>query len=451
MADLPYYHSYGLTAGLLMGLSQGAEMVILPHYPKEHANAMVEALAHHGVDYLIGLPTTFDRVIGRLGKEPALRIHLKGGLSSGAALEEGTREAFEALTGAWLRQGLGLTEASSVIHEPIGVPPVEGSIGLPMPDVEIMVVDPNIKDRLVPIHTGAAGELVGRGPQVFKGYWDNPQETHKVKTAEGWLRTGDLVRMDRSGRIFMLTRQKNMIKVSGNQVFPSEVEKVLAAHPKIAEVAVFGIPDDVTGEKVVAYIRPKEGRSLTDKEVEEFARKELSVFKVPTLIRTLAGPLPRLGTFDEINYLGNCLNTTWGIASTHRGTFPLGSAPQCSIKGELVGMTQPELALDGSSKNDLKMVLRYTTIVNFGSDQEFVADQRKFAAEARKLIGDCVKTIKKDFKLAAGRALKLKQVNDDGSAEVIYTGSPVLSFYSQRQRPDFHRAYYRHVAVFNVT
>ena len=301
MADLPYYHVYGLHAGFLLGLSQGTEMVVLPHVPKEHADAMAEALSHHKVTYLAGLPTTFDRIIDQVNKR-SLPLHLKVAISSGARLDEKTREAFYTLTEASLRQGLGQTEAPLILHEVMEGEPVEGSVGIPMPDTEIMIVDPEVKEELIPVHAGEAGELVVRGPQVFKGYWENPEETAKVKTKEGWLRTGDLARIGRDGRVYLLARKKNMIKVSGNQVFPREVEKVLAKHPKVAEVAVVGIPDETTGERIVAFIRPQEERSITDKEIQGFAQGKLSVFKIPATIRFVSEPLPRLGTFDQIDY-----------------------------------------------------------------------------------------------------------------------------------------------------
>ena len=153
---------------------------------------------------------------------------------------------------------------------------------------------------------------------------------------------------------------------------------------------------------------------------------------------------------EEINALGQAINTTWGSASTQRGNFPLGTAPQYSLKGSLVGMTQPEHDKDGLPTRDTRLVVAYTTIVTFRSDQELQAEQRKFDALARKLIGDWLKNIKSDFKDQCGRALKCKEVDASGSCEIIYTGSPQLSFYTQRHRPDFHRAYHRFNVIYDV-
>lgn len=154
-------------------------------------------------------------------------------------------------------------------------------------------------------------------------------------------------------------------------------------------------------------------------------------------------------TSSEISALGQVLNTSWGYGSTPRGDFPIGSAPQYSLKGDLVGMTQHEVDKDGYTINDGRMVIKYTTVVTFRWQQEADAEIRVFKKEAEKLISDWVKEIKTGFKDSSGRALKLKQLDTSDSVEVFHTGES-LSVYTQRYRPNMHRAYYRYTAVFDV-
>lgn len=150
--------------------------------------------------------------------------------------------------------------------------------------------------------------------------------------------------------------------------------------------------------------------------------------------------------FEEINALGDILNTSWGQGSTERGDYPTGTAPQVSIKGHIVGDTQPE-----GDETDLKMVLNYVTIVTFGPDLEMQAQQKRFEAEAKKILADKVKQIKSDYRGKIGKALKCKLVDSNNSMEIIYTGSTQLSMYTQRHKQDFKRAYVRHVEIYQVS
>lgn len=153
--------------------------------------------------------------------------------------------------------------------------------------------------------------------------------------------------------------------------------------------------------------------------------------------------------YAEIIALGNALNTTWGAASTPKGNFPLGSAPQFSLKADMVNVPNPNLDKEGMPTDDLKVVVKYTTVVTFRYYQEAEAEKRRFKAEGQKLIADYVKQIKASFKDTAGRALKLKQLEETDGCEVFHTGE-TLSFYSQRYRPDIHRAFYRLAIVFSA-
>lgn len=152
-------------------------------------------------------------------------------------------------------------------------------------------------------------------------------------------------------------------------------------------------------------------------------------------------------TFEEVNILGQILNTTWGRCSTPRGDFPVGSAPQFSIKGNIFSVTNPDFDVDESAKN--RMMINYTTVVTFRREHEAQAECARFAVEAEKLISDSVKSIKAEFKSSAGRTLNVKSVNKSDSLEIFHTGDN-MSVYTQRYRPNIHRAFYRYSAVFDI-
>lgn len=154
-------------------------------------------------------------------------------------------------------------------------------------------------------------------------------------------------------------------------------------------------------------------------------------------------------TSSEINALGQVLNTSWGNASTPNGSFPLGSAPQYSLKGEIHGVTNINLDKDGGQTDDVRVVVRYTTVVTFRYQQEAEAEKRRFRKEAEKLCAEYLKRIKAGFKEISGRALKTKQLEESDGCEVFHTGE-TLSFYTQRYRPDIHRAYYRYAVVLSA-
>ena len=192
-------------------------------------------------------------------------------------------------------QGFGLTEASPVTHVvPLKKSWPSGSIGVPMPGTNVRIV--NEQGENVP--PGEAGELCVAGPQIMQGYWNKNDETQKV-LKDGWLRTGDIARMDKDGFFFIVDRKKDMILVSGFNVFPTEVEAVISEHPKVLEVAVVGVPHKVAGEAVKAFIIPKDN-SLTELELKEFCKERLVSYKVPrnfefrdTLPKTNVGKILR--------------------------------------------------------------------------------------------------------------------------------------------------------------
>jgi long-chain acyl-CoA synthetase len=210
---------------------------------------------------------------------------------------------FEELTGARLIEGYGLTEASPVTHSnPVTGRRKLGSIGLPLPDTEGRIVDLETFEALEP---GQEGELVVRGPQVMKGYWNRPEET-AATIRDGWLMTGDVGKMDEEGYFYIVDRKKDMIDASGFKVLPREVEEVLYLHPAVREAAVAGVSDAYRGETVKAYIVLKEDHQATVDEITSFCRKHLAPFKVPKQIefrddlpKTMVGKILRRVLVEE--------------------------------------------------------------------------------------------------------------------------------------------------------
>jgi long-chain acyl-CoA synthetase len=201
-------------------------------------------------------------------------------ISGSAPLMKETKDTFERLTGASLREGYGLSEAPTASHcNPLSGENRTGSIGLPLPDVECRIV--SLEDGETDLPAGEEGELALRAPNLMHGYWKMPTETDNA-LREGWLYTGDIARMDDDGYFYIVDRKKELIKPSGYQVWPREVEEVLAQHPAILEAGVAGIPDEHRGETVKAWVVLHEGKPATVEEIRDFCKQHLAPFKVPT-------------------------------------------------------------------------------------------------------------------------------------------------------------------------
>jgi long-chain acyl-CoA synthetase len=233
---------------------------------------------------------------------------IKTCLSGAAPLPQAVAEKFEAITGgARLREGYGLTETSPVSHaNPIYGRAKPGTIGLPLPDTDCRIVDLVDPDREMP--QGESGELAIMGPQVMMGYWNRPEETAAM-IRDGWLYTGDIARMDEEGYFQIVDRKKDMILVSGFNVYPAEVEEVLFRHPKVLKVCVAGVPDATTGEAVKAYVVLREGETATPEEIVAGTRdpeQGLTGYRVPkqiefreSLPETLVGKVLRRVLVEE--------------------------------------------------------------------------------------------------------------------------------------------------------
>jgi long-chain acyl-CoA synthetase len=279
LGAIPFFHVYGLTSVLLFGVAAGAEIVIIPR-PRP-VDIVLEALQRFRATLFPGVPTLY----AALNDHPRVgEYDLRSGalcVSGAAPLPREVAERFEGLTGGRLVEGYGLTEASPLTHcTPLFGERRAGSIGLPFPDTEARIVD--LTDGH-PLPVGEEGELEVRGPQVMAGFWNRPEDTAEV-LKDGWLRTGDIARMDADGYFYAIDRRKDMIDASGFKVLPREVEEVLLTHPKVHEAVVAGVPNAYRGETVKAFVVLRPGEKATDDEIVDFCRLHLAAFKLPRLV-----------------------------------------------------------------------------------------------------------------------------------------------------------------------
>ncbi len=279
LCALPFFHSYGLTTGLHMAILIRSTMVLVPN-PRDIA-MVLRTIHKTRATMFSGVPTMYVAINNFPDISKYDISSIKACVSGSAPLPVAVARKFEALTGGKLVEGYGLSEASPVTHvNPINGRRKEGSIGVPVPNTDAMIVDPETKS---PLPAGEVGELAVSGPQVMQGYWKLQEETEKM-LKNGWLYTGDMGKMDDDGYCYIVDRKKDMIIAGGFNIFPREIEEVLFEHPQILEAAVIGVPDEYRGETVKAYIVCKPGQSLTAEEVVHFCREKLASFKVPRLI-----------------------------------------------------------------------------------------------------------------------------------------------------------------------
>lgn len=274
---LPLYHVYALAVGALASMRNGVHVVLLP-VPRPLEN-LRHAFENFDVSILPGINTLYMGLMQEKWFVENPPKSLKVCYSGAAPLQPATADAWEKLTGQQIYEGYGMTEATCVVTTmPLNRPPKRGTCGTPIPGTELRIVDGDGND--VPL--GEAGELWVRGPQVMKGYLNNPAAT-KDNFADGWLKTGDVGKMDNEGYLTIVDRIKDMIIVSGFNVFPVDIEDVLTQHPGIAEAAVVGAPDPSSGERVVAYVVLKDA-SLRESDVITHCRDYLTSYKVPKTV-----------------------------------------------------------------------------------------------------------------------------------------------------------------------
>jgi long-chain acyl-CoA synthetase len=302
MGALPFFHVYGMTVTMGVGIYLGAELILLPS-PRP-IDGVMKAIDREKATIFPGVPTMYVGIVNHPDLSRYDLRSVKACISGAASLPLEVQERFGELTGGRLVEGYGLTEASPVTHcNPVYGERRAGSIGLPLPDVEAKIMD---DDTLVEQPVGETGELWVRGPQVMRGYWNRPDETAVTLTEDGWLRTGDIARMDEDGYFYIIDRLKDIIIASGLKIVPREVEEVLYEHPKVQEAVVAGVPDPYRGETVKAYIVLKAGETATPEEIEAFCSDKLAAFKLPKQIefrselpKTMVGKLLRRALIEE--------------------------------------------------------------------------------------------------------------------------------------------------------
>ncbi|MEY4760972.1 MAG: hypothetical protein RLZZ200_828 [Pseudomonadota bacterium] len=275
---LPLYHIFSLTANCLLYMLVGGRGIMIPN-PRDFG-AFVNELIRHPPNILNGVNTLFNALMNAPGFDRIDFSGLVATVGGGMAVQASVAERWEQLTGCLLTQGWGLTETSPVAAvNKMKDTHFTGAIGLPLPSTEITVRDEAGEE----IALEQSGEICVRGPQVMLGYWRREDETAKVMLPGGWLRTGDVGRMDLKGYVFLEDRKKDMITVSGFKVYPNEVEAVAARHPGIFEAAAVAEPDEHSGEVVSLYVVKKDA-SVTAEDIIAFMRKSLTSYKVPRKI-----------------------------------------------------------------------------------------------------------------------------------------------------------------------
>lgn len=290
LAAIPLFHSFGMIVAMNFGLLIGGTLVLIPD-PRDQKD-LLSSINKFKPTIFPGVPAMYVAINNNpdvaAGKYDIDSI--KVCVSGSAPLLLETKQRFEKITGGKLVEGFGLTEAHVVSHcNPIYEENRPGSIGLPLPNVECCIVDPEEGTKELPV--GETGELVLKGPSIMEGYWQMPTETANA-LRDGWLYTGDIARMDEDGYFYIEDRKKDMIIAGGFNVYPREVEEILATHPAVQEVAVAGVPDPKRGETVKAWIVKKPGDPTTEQEIIDWSTELLAKYKYPRIIE-FRDELPR--------------------------------------------------------------------------------------------------------------------------------------------------------------
>ena len=277
---LPLYHIFSFTACGLLGMKMGFSMLLITN-PRDFP-ALCKDYAKYKPAFFPAVNTLFNGLVHHEGFRSLDHSNLKLSLGGGMSVLSDTAKAWERLTGNYIIEGYGLSETSPVLtlNPPGGY---TGKIGIPIPATNIKILD----DEGNELAMGEAGEICAKGPQIMVGYWNRPDETEKVMTKDGFFRTGDIGVMDDRGFIKIVDRKKDMILVSGFNVYPNEVEDVITAHPKVIECGVIGVPDDHSGEVVKVFVVKKDP-SLTADEVRAWAKENLTGYKRPKYIEFIS-------------------------------------------------------------------------------------------------------------------------------------------------------------------
>jgi long-chain acyl-CoA synthetase len=286
---LPLYHAFALTANLLLFLRLGGRNVLVAN-PRDIPGLAAE-LARVRFTAITGVNTLYNALLDhpdfaavRAANGGALKVAIAGGM----ALQQAVAERWQRAMGVPLIEGYGLTEASPIVcANPLDGGGFSGAVGVPLPSTEVAILD----ERGEELAPGEIGDICVRGPQVMRGYWNAPEETAAAFTAEGWLRTGDLGRMDAHGYVQLVDRRKDVIVVSGFKAYPTEIEDVIMLHPGVRDAGVAGVPDAHSGEAVAAFVVRRDP-ALTAAALLEHCRQRLTGYKVPSRVE-FRDQLPR--------------------------------------------------------------------------------------------------------------------------------------------------------------
>ena len=305
MCVLPFFHSYGMTVCMNIGILRAGKLVLLPRFV---LGDTLKAIQKEKPTMFPGVPRLYIALNEADETKSFDLTSIRACLSGAAALPLAVAEKFESITGSKVAEGYGLTETSPISHaNPIEGRRKEGFIGMPIPDTDCKLVD--LDDPTKEMPPGEPGELAISGPQVMLGYWNKPDETAgMIKEEDGvrWLYTGDVAMVDEEGYFKIVDRKKEMIIVSGFNVYPTDIEQVLYRNPKVEKVAVVGVPDETTGEAVKAFIVLRKGEEATPKEIIDWSRGDLTGYRVPkqvefrdSLPETLVGKVLRRVLLEE--------------------------------------------------------------------------------------------------------------------------------------------------------
>lgn len=291
MCVIPFFHVFGMSACLLLSVRKGYRMVLLPRVDLMDILSLVKTIETYRPISFPAVPSLWGAILS-LPPETARNqlSSIQVATSGGASLPPWASERFEKLTGRKIMEAYGLSEASSATHftpYPLGGP--RGSIGVPLPDTEARIMDIETGEKECPV--GEIGELVVKGPQIMRGYWNNEDLT-SAALRHGWFYTGDLARMDEDGFFYIVDRKDDLILSSGFNVYPSQVEEILEKHPKIKEAAVIGVPDRIKGQAILAVIVLREGMQGEKEEFLNFCKEKMPDYRVPKAI-LLRDAIPR--------------------------------------------------------------------------------------------------------------------------------------------------------------
>ena len=284
---LPLFHAFGFTIGFLAALRLGATVAM---FPKFDTALVLAAQRRLPCTFFLGVPPMYERLLAAAEGTDVDLSSIHFSLSGAMPLSAPLAHKWEEATGGLMIEGYGMTEASPILlGSPLASSRARGALGIPFPSTRVRIVDP--EDPARDVEDGAVGELIATGPQVFSGYWNQDEETAEVFTADGWLRTGDLVQV-RDGFIYMADRRKEMINSSGFNVYPSQVEDAVRTMPGILDVAAVGVPAGESGEDVVAAVVLEAGASVTLTDLRKWAEKSLAHYALPRQVVVMS-ELPR--------------------------------------------------------------------------------------------------------------------------------------------------------------